>query len=156
MWFRRKRRDEPFVRPAAPPEMTLQAIGYVRNAVAKPRPHGWESVESVIELLPEHAARITHIERYSHLIVVFFMDIAADAPEKPERIGLATGEYGIFATRSQLRPNHLGVSAVPLLGVSGTSLTVRGLDAIDGTPVLDIKPYLPEYDAIPGASIPGG
>jgi tRNA (Thr-GGU) A37 N-methylase len=62
--------------------------------------------------------------------------------------------YGIFATRSQLRPNHLGVSVVPLLGREGTTLRVRGLDAVDGTPVLDIKPYLPEYDAVPGARTP--
>ena len=59
-----------------------------------------------------------------------------------------------FATRSQLRPNYLGVSAVELLARDGATLSVRGLDAIDGTPVLDIKPYLPEYDAVPGARIP--
>ena len=111
-------------------------------------------MESVIEMLPEHGARLVGIERYSHILVVFYMDIAATAPEKPERMTLASGEYGIFATRSQLRPNHLGVSAVALLGVDGQRLRVRGLDATDGTPVLDIKPYLPEYDAVPGATIP--
>ena len=65
-------------------------------------------------------------------------------------------ETGILATRSQLRPNHLGVAAVPLLGVEGTVVRVRGLDAIDGTPVLDLKPYLPQYDSHPEATIPGG
>jgi tRNA-Thr(GGU) m(6)t(6)A37 methyltransferase TsaA len=112
-------------------------------------------VESVIEMLPEHSGRLAGMDRYSHVIVVFYMDIAAAALEKPERLTLASGEYGIFATRSQLRPNHLGVSAVALLGVDGPRLRVRGLDATDGTPVLDIKPYLPEYDAVAGATIPG-
>ncbi|MCL4232257.1 MAG: tRNA (N6-threonylcarbamoyladenosine(37)-N6)-methyltransferase TrmO [Dehalococcoidia bacterium] len=135
----------------------LLPIGHVRNRVTKSRPRGWEKVESVIEVLPEHTARLAGLEKYSHIIVVFYMDLAADAPGKPETLTLESGhEHGIFATRSQLRPNHLGVSAVELAGVEGSSLRVRGLDAIDGTAVLDIKPYLPEYDSIPRARIPAG
>jgi len=111
---------------------------------------------SRIELLGEHAPRLKGIEAYSHVIVVFYLDLAEDAPEKPESLKLASGnEYGVFATRSQLRPNHLGVSAVRLLAREGTTLRVRGLDAIEGTPVLDVKPYLPEYDAFAEAKIPG-
>ncbi|MCL4242158.1 MAG: SAM-dependent methyltransferase [Dehalococcoidia bacterium] len=143
------------MRPDPPAQVTLDAIGYVRNGVRKPRPRGWEKVESRIELLPEHQARLQGIERYSHLIVVFYLDIAEDAPEKPEKLTLESGQaYGIFATRSQLRPNHLGVSAVPLIAREGLALTVRGLDAVDGTAVLDIKPYLPAYDAIGDARTP--
>lgn len=146
-----------FERPEPPAQITLDAIGYVRNAVAKPRPRGWEGVESRIELLPEHAPKLRGIDAYSHLIVVFYADLAAGAPAKPEQLTLASGNtYGVLATRSQLRPNHLGVSTVPLVGVAGTVLAVRGLDAIDGTPVLDIKPYLPAYDAVPEARIPEG
>ena len=154
MFWRRKRNDD-WVRPEPPAEIVLRAIGYVRNGVAKPRPRGWEQVESRLEMLPEHLARLAGIEAYSHVLVVTYLDIAAGAPEKPETLTLASGRsYGIFATRSQLRPNHLGVSAVELLARDGATLSVRGLDAIDGTPVLDIKPYLPEYDAVPGARIP--
>lgn len=148
-------RRRPESRPPFEGEIRLRAIGYVINDVPTPRPHGWEKVESVIELLPEHAARLEGLDRYSHVLVLFYMDMAEGAPEKPERLTLATGNtYGILATRSQLRPNHLGLSAVPLLTLEGTSLRVKGLDAIDGTAVLDIKPYLPEYDAIPAARIP--
>ncbi|MGI8926375.1 MAG: SAM-dependent methyltransferase [Tepidiformaceae bacterium] len=136
--------------------VTLKAIGYIRNNVPEPRPRGWGRVPSRIELLPEHEARLAGIDGYSHIIVVFYMDVAAEAPEKPAALTLASGNaYGIFATRSQLRPNHLGVSAVPLLRREGRTLHVRGLDAIDGTPVFDVKPYIPEYDAIPHATIPG-
>ena len=154
MFWRRKRNDD-WVRPEPPAEIVLRAIGYVRNGVAKPRPRGWEQVESRLEMLPEHLARLDGIEAYSHVLVVTYLDVAEGAPEKPESLTLASGRsYGIFATRSQLRPNHLGVSAVELLARDGATLSVRGLDAIDGTPVLDIKPYLPEYDAVPGARIP--
>lgn len=151
--FRRK----PFERPAPPESVTLAPIGHVRNGVAKPRPDGWEGVESTIELLPGHERRAYGIDRYSHVIVVTYLDLAAAAPEKPEQMTLASGNvYGILATRSQLRPNHLGVSVVRVLSLEGTNLRVRGLDAIDGTIVLDIKPYLPEYDAVPAATIPEG
>lgn len=150
-------RFQRFERPEPPASVTLHAIGYVRNDVSKPRPRGWEPVESRIELLPEHIDGVDGLDRYSHLIVVFYADLAATAPEKPERLTLASGNtYGILATRSQLRPNHLGVSAVRLLRVEGPNISVLGLDAIDGTPVLDIKPYLPAYDAFPEARIPGG
>lgn len=153
--FWRKKRNDDWVRPEPPAEIVLRAIGYVRNGVAKPRPRGWEQVESRLEMLPEHLARLAGIEAYSHVLVVTYLDVAEGAPEKPETLTLASGRsYGIFATRSQLRPNHLGVSVVELLARDGATLSVRGLDAIDGTPILDIKPYLPEYDAVPGARIP--
>lgn len=155
--FRFGRRTDPFERPPAPASVTLDAVATVHNDVAKPRPHGWEHVESRIVFLPAHESRLAGLEKYSHVIVVFVTDLATTAPEKPEQLTLASGHrYGIFATRSQLRPNHLGVSAVPLLGRDGCVARVRGLDAIDGTPVLDVKPYLPQYDAIPGATIPEG
>lgn len=155
MFFRRRRQTEP--RPPVTGPVTLHPIGHVRNEVSKPRPRGWEKVESAIAVLPGHEVRLSGLEGYSHLIVVFYMDLAAEAPEKRETLTLASGRtYGIFATRSQLRPNHLGVSVVELLAVEGREVRVRGLDAIDGTAVLDIKPYLPEYDAVPGARIPRG
>jgi tRNA (adenine37-N6)-methyltransferase len=155
--FGRRKKAEAFERPAAPAAVILTAIGFVHNSVTEPRPRGWERVESTIELLPEHASKLAGLGCYSHVIVVFYMDLATNAPEKPETIRLESGRrYGIFATRSQLRPNHLGVSAVQLLSAEGGAVRVRGLDAIDGTAVLDIKPYLPEYDAHPNATIPMG
>ncbi len=154
------RRRERFQRPAPPESITLKPIAHVHNAIARPAPRGWEKVESRIELRAEHSGKALGLEGYSHLIVVFYLDVAATAPEFPEQLTLASGRtYGIFATRSQLRPNHLGVSVVALTGIErdgpAVNLLVRGLDAIDGTPVLDIKPYLPEYDAVSEATLPG-
>ena len=108
-----------FERPAAPERVTLAAIGWVRNGVRKPRPRGWERVESRIEVLPEHVERLRGLGEYSHVIVVFYLDLAADAPEQPATAPVEGVETGVFATRSQLRPNHLGVAAVRLLGVEG-------------------------------------
>jgi len=144
-----------FERPTPPERIALEAIGHVHNDVAKPRPKEWDDIESAIELLPEHRYRLEGLGKYSHVIVVFYMDLAPGAPDKPEQVTLESGNlYGILATRSQLRPNHLGVSAVPLRGLEGRSILVTGLDAIDGTPVLDVKPYLPDYDAFPEATVP--
>lgn len=153
MFWRRK--PPPFDRPTAPTAVTLHALGYVRNSVAKPRPRGWDDIVSDLEFAPEHLGRLEGIEAYSHVIVVCYLDLASDAPETPEVLTLASGNtYGILATRSQLRPNHLGVTAVPLVARDSSRLRVRGLDAIDGTPIVDIKPYLPVYDAHPGATVP--
>ncbi len=148
-------RDRGFERPDPPERVTLEAIGCVRNEVAKPRPHGWEKVVSRIELAAGYAEQVRGLEEYSHIIAVFYLDLAADAPEKPATLTVEGVATGILATRSQLRPNHLGVAVAELLDVEGTVLTVRGLDAIDGTPVLDVKPYLPQYDAVPKARIAG-
>lgn len=148
----RKRQREP--RPPYGGAIVSLPVAFVENGIARPRPHGWETVRSTLAFAPEHAARLAGLAAFSHAIVVTYLDLAADAPEKPETLALRTGSYGIFATRSQLRPNHLGVTVVELLAVEGLTVRVRGLDAIDGTAVLDIKPYLPEYDAVPGARIP--
>ena len=95
---------------------------------------------------------------YSHIIVCFVLDrLGADRP-RPTTLhpgGDAAPPQGVLATRSQLRPTPLGVSVVQLLSVDGRRLRVLGLDAIDGTPVLDIKPYIPHYDSVPSARIPG-
>ena len=153
MFWRRK--QPPFVRPPSPRKVTLSALGRVQNKVVKPRPHGWAGVESTIVVEPPFVPMLLGLDRYSHVIVTFSMDLAEAAPGKPEQVTLKSGHrYGILATRSQLRPNHLGVSAVRLLGVDGAEVRVLGLDAIDGTAVLDIKPYLPEYDSHPSATIP--
>ena len=156
MFWRRKRPSgEPFFRAEPPGHVTLVTLGYVHNAVTKPRPGGWAGVESTIVFGLEFEPMLARLDAYSHVIVTFYLDLAEAAPEKPAEVTLKSGRrYGILATRSQLRPNHLGVSAVRLLEVQGANVRVLGLDAIDGTPVLDIKPYLPEYDAHSSATIP--
>jgi tRNA (Thr-GGU) A37 N-methylase len=79
-------------------------------------------------------------------------------PEEVRRLKLPVGtdasERGVLSTRSQLRPNGIGVAVVPVLHRRKAVLRVKGLDALDGTPVLDLKPYLPFYDAVQDAKLP--
>jgi tRNA-Thr(GGU) m(6)t(6)A37 methyltransferase TsaA len=125
--------------------------------VRESRPDGWENVRSDIILREELAVALDPIEGFSHVMVVFDFHLV---PEAVRRLTIPVGnedeppERGVLATRSQLRPNPIGVSVAKVLHRRKGVLRVLGLDAINGTPVLDIKPYLPEYDAVPGATLP--
>lgn len=136
--------------------LTLHPIGVVRNAVATPRPDGWAQVESRIEVAEAYRAGLAGLEGFSHVIVVCWLHLVP--PElrtgDAEPLGPGLPAVGAFATRRQTRPNPLGVSVVPLVRVTGDALVVRGLDGVDGTPVLDIKPYLPPYDSVANARVP--
>jgi tRNA (adenine37-N6)-methyltransferase len=130
---------------------TFQAIGYVHSTVREPTDQGWGPVVAQIELLPEFAAGTLGLEAFSHVIVVTFLHKARFevAPHTLRRRPQGRAEFpevGIFSQRAKNRPNRIGITAVELLAVSGARLEVRGLDAIDSTPILDIKPYFPQYD----------
>ena len=144
-------------RQAATTAVELLPVAVVRNGVRKPRPHGWADLESRIELLERLGPEtLAGLDGFSHVLIIFWMHALADDRPRPAllRVGTDPTQRGIFATRSQLRPNQIGCSAVPLLSVRGRELRVRGLDAIDGTPVLDLKPYIPYYDSVAAAAVP--
>jgi tRNA-Thr(GGU) m(6)t(6)A37 methyltransferase TsaA len=144
-------------RPVPREPVSIRPIGVVRNKVAAPRPDGWEAVVSDIIIRDELAPMLQGIDGYTHVIVVFAFDRVPESAQR-ETVRLrgdgAIPEQGVLATRSQLRPSPIGVSVARLLRRRNTILRVQGLDAIDGTPVLDIKPYFPNYDAVPDAGIP--
>ncbi|MGZ5154619.1 MAG: tRNA (N6-threonylcarbamoyladenosine(37)-N6)-methyltransferase TrmO [Burkholderiales bacterium] len=129
----------------------LKPIGIVRNGVREPRMEGWEGISSDIILRKELTGALDGIEGYSHVIVLFHLHRVTDEergqthchPRGDPRYPL----QGIFATRTQHRPNPVGISVVPLMKRRRNVIRVKGLDAINGTPVLDIKPYIPRYDA---------
>jgi tRNA-Thr(GGU) m(6)t(6)A37 methyltransferase TsaA len=134
-------------------------IGFVRSPIRQPVDEGWGEVVSTIEITPVLRPGLRGLEDFSHVVVVTLLHGAAFDParhllRRPR--GLAElPELGIFAQRAKDRPNPLGVTCVPLLSVGPDGIRVRGLDAIDGTPVLDLKPYFPDFDAPPGARVPG-
>ncbi len=138
--------------------VSLRPIGVVRNSVREPRMDGWENVRSDIIIRDDLAPMLEGIEGYSHVIVVFAFHRLP--PPEPGRTHVrprgdeSLPEQGILATRSQLRPAPVGVTVAELMRRRRNILRVRGLDAIDGTPVLDIKPYYPGYDAVPAARVP--
>jgi tRNA-Thr(GGU) m(6)t(6)A37 methyltransferase TsaA len=102
--------------------------------------------EGVLEVLPELEAGLTDIDGFSHLYVLWVFDRATgyDLMAAPP---FDTRPHGVFATRSPRRPNPIGLTVVALLRRDGRKVFVRGVDMLDGTPILDIKPYLSNVDA---------
>jgi tRNA (adenine37-N6)-methyltransferase len=133
-------------------------IGHVESPVTEPVDEGWGEVTSRIVLRPQFRPGLRGLEGFSHVTVVTWLHRAAFDParhlvRRPRGLA-AMPEVGIFAQRAKDRPNPLGITAVPLLEVRPDSVVVRGLDAIDGTPVVDLKPYFPHYDRAEGAKVP--
>ena len=127
----------------------MEGIGVVRSPVVEGVDEGWGDVVSEIRLDDRYAPGLAGLNEFSHILVVFYMhkstfDEGAHLQRRPQgRRDMPL--IGIFAQRAKHRPNPIGVTAVELLKVEGSTLSVRGLDAIDGTPVLDVKPYFPTY-----------
>lgn len=134
----------------------LQSIGVVQNEFTQAVPEGWESAVQQVVIAEEWAPALDGIEEFSHLYVLFWLHGIEGKIERhvhPEnRQDLPA--VGLFATRTPRRPNPIGLQVVELLSRKGNVLTIRGLDALNGSPVLDIKPYLPRGDCIPEARIP--
>jgi tRNA-Thr(GGU) m(6)t(6)A37 methyltransferase TsaA len=109
-------------------------------------------VVSTIELDPRWAEALKGVETCSHLIVLYWMDRSRRdlVIQKPAHYGVGRGT---FALRTPVRPNPIALSVVQLVKVEGTRLSVIGLDCLDGTPLIDIKPYFASTDAIPDARV---
>ncbi len=138
--------------------LALRPSGHVVNEVLQEQDYDWGQVVSRIELEPEYAPGLRELDRFSHVIVITYLHQAQFDPAKHlvrrprdlETMPLA----GIFAQRAKHRPNPIGITAVRILGVDQNTLVVQGLDAINGTPVLDLKPYYPVYDRVADAQVP--
>lgn len=125
---------------------TSQPIGHVsspyKDTSAVPKGLGAQhEAEGVLKILPEYEAGLTDIEGLSHLFVIWEFDRAQGF----DLVGTPPCDnrpHGVFATRSPRRPNPIGLTVVELLSREGCDLHVRGVDMLDGTPILDIKPYL--------------
>jgi len=131
-------------------DMTLKSIGTVHNTRRGLDDDRWENIVSEIRLdesLP--AESLEGIETFSHAEIIFFFDQVADQEEIPmsrhPRGNKDWPKVGIFAQRNKDRPNHLGLTIVSVVKRERRSLFVKGLDAVDGTPVLDIKPVFAEF-----------
>jgi tRNA (adenine37-N6)-methyltransferase len=126
-------------------EITVRPVAFIRNDRSDAVDDNWDEVVSTVELaqdVPSEALR--GLEDFSHVEIVFFADWAEDVPPGPwhrhPRGNSQWPDVGIFAQRNKDRPNRILLTTVELVSVAGRSFTVKGLDGIDGTPVLDIKP----------------
>jgi len=103
------------------------------------------NAEGVVEMFPEYAAGLLDLAEFDRIWLIYHLH-RASSPQLVARPYLDDREHGIFATRSPARPNQIGFSSVRLLGVEGNRLRIADVDMLDGTPLLDIKPYVPAFD----------
>jgi tRNA-Thr(GGU) m(6)t(6)A37 methyltransferase TsaA len=140
-------------------EINLKPVGYVKNAVTEPKSEDWQSITSQIIVNEGLKEALIGIDEFSHIIVIYWMhrtpaserSVMKVHPQRNQNLPI----IGVFATRSPARPNPIGIATVKLLECRDNILKVIGLDAIDGTPVLDIKPHIPGLDSPSPARIPG-
>ena len=129
----------------------MMPIGYVRSPYTQTKdiPKGCGAKHDAVgtlEILSEFAAGLLDIEGFSHLYVIWAFD-RSEGYELTATPPTDTRPHGVFSTRSPRRPNAIGLTVVELLGRDGAVLSVRGIDMLDGTPILDLKPYLSSIPA---------
>lgn len=139
--------------------MSLVTIGVVRSPLKGPTYDRLDLKEITSEVVvnPGLTGALDGLEGFSHIIVLYWMHLATREKKRLKTHPMGRQDVppqGLFATRSPNRPNPIGKATVRLLERRGNILEVQGLDAIDGTPVIDIKPYIPGYDSAAGATTP--
>jgi len=142
------------------PPMTLKAIGTVRNGVKETPPSRrdrWAEVVSEIVIDSSLTEALDGLEDFSHIIVLYWMHKLTETemplkvhPRRRAELPLV----GLFAARTPNRPNRIGKATVQLLKRQGNILKVKGLDALDSSPVIDIKPYIPGGDSVADPEVP--
>ena len=130
-------------------QMTLTPIDVIHSPYKSlsdcPRQASKTGVIAVIEVFEQYAGGLKDIEGFSHLILLYWLH-KSHGYSLLVRTPWDTELHGLFTTRSPNRPNPIGISVVKLIERRGNILRVRGIDAIDGTPLIDIKPYVPEFN----------
>lgn len=130
-------------------QLCCQPIGIIHSPLRvkseTPIQAAFSEVEGTIEVFPEYAAGLQDIEGFSHIILLYWFH-QSEGYDLIVRPFLDQEPHGIFAVRYPARPNPIGISVVELLERTETQLRVRGLDVLDGTPMLDIKPFAPHFD----------
>lgn len=132
-------------------------IGVIRTPFAQPagmpiQAAGAAGAPGTIELEPAYAEALADLDGFSHLVLLYHLHRITGW--KPSVVPfIDTVPHGLFATRSPARPNPIGLSTVRLVGIEGTTLRIADVDMLDGTPLLDIKPYVPQLDDRPNPRI---
>ena len=131
-------------------DIRYKPIGIIHSPFREPRgtpiqPPGAKGINGTVEIFPEYAGGLRDIEGFSHIILLYHFHLSKGAAliAKPYMDNEA---HGVFAMRGPSRPNPIGISVVHLVKVEGNTLHIQDVDIVDGTPLLDIKPYVPEFD----------
>jgi len=125
------------------------SIGVVKSHFSEPGdPKSMRNSESVLALDSRYQRALEGLERFKHLLVIYHIHRSPGYQESVHPMGdRSIPKRGVLATRSPARPNPIGITLVELLEIDGTTIRVTGLDALDQTPILDIKPYLEHFDS---------
>lgn len=139
-------------------KINISEIGYVENNINEQSDESWGNIKSIIRLNNDYVGGLIGLDSFSHAIVLTYLHEAQFIQEKhlkrrPKNLQ-EMPLVGIFSQRAKDRPNPIGITAVKIIEVLEDSLIVQGLDAINKTPVLDVKPYYPQYDRIDNAFVP--
>ncbi|MDD5604560.1 MAG: tRNA (N6-threonylcarbamoyladenosine(37)-N6)-methyltransferase TrmO [Dehalococcoidales bacterium] len=129
---------------------TVKAIGTVHSPFIHPKgtpiqPIGAQGVKGTVELSPEYVPGLKDLDGFSHIILLYYFHLADDGPMIVTPY-MEDKSRGIFSVRMPGRPNHIGLSVVRLLGIRDNILDIENVDILDGTPLLDIKPYVTAFD----------
>ena len=131
-------------------DITYKQIGTIHSPFKEPKgvpiqPSAATGIDGTVEVFPKYVEGLKDLDGFSHIFLLYHFHLSGDAhlevrPFMDERT------HGVFSTRAPSRPNPIGLSVVRLMGIEGNLLRVRDVDIVDGTPLLDIKPYVPEFD----------
>ena len=140
-----------------PMDITYQAIGHISSPFKDLEGMPIQSASKTsgpgrVEIFPEYQDGLKDLDGFSHIILLYHMHVAREQSLTVTPF-LDTSPRGIFSTRAPARPNPIGLSIVKLIRIEGGILYVDDLDVLDGTPLLDLKPYVPEFDHRPDARI---
>jgi tRNA-Thr(GGU) m(6)t(6)A37 methyltransferase TsaA len=132
--------------------MTIEPIGTIATPFTALeqmpiQPKGAADVEGRLILDPEYAEGLKDLEGFSHVYVIYHFH-EATRTELTVTPFMDTRQRGVFATRSPLRPSHIGMSVTRVVAITDNIVTVKGIDVLDGTPLIDIKPYIPQFDSV--------
>jgi tRNA-Thr(GGU) m(6)t(6)A37 methyltransferase TsaA len=116
------------------------------------QPSGAESIQGTVTVFPEYSKALKDLEGFSHIILLYHFHRAGKAKMVVTPF-LDSQPHGIFSTRAPKRPNPIGISVVKLRKIDGNILHIENVDILDGTPLLDIKPYVPEFDRYPADKV---
>ncbi len=138
--------------------ITMTPIGIVKNDFEKEIPDNYKDIPTKIEIHPDYSYALEGLESNSHIVVLFWMDRVGEEQRGVLRVHPKGRKYlplvGVFATRSPSRPNPIGIRVVKLVSREGNIVEVLGLDALNGSPVVDIKPYSLKHDYVENARVP--
>ena len=131
-------------------EIRYKQIGIIHSVFKEIKgipiqPTAAKGIDGTVEIFQEYAEGLKDLDGFSHVILIYHFHLSKESSLKVKPF-MDDQEHGVFSTRAPSRPNSIGISVVRIIKIEGNILYIQDLDIVDGTPLLDIKPYVPEFD----------